>query len=288
MADSLTTLTRRVLFAPLDEPGRTETVVGRIRSAITLGIYANGEQLPNEIELAAQLCISPVTLRDALRVVREEGLVRTTRGRSGGTFVIAPDESNMRFFESSLALLSPIELRDLLDWQMAITGQAAVFATERASAHDIDTLHSTAARLRDADNPISARRANSRFLIELAASSRSSRISKAAITLQIEFSPHAMLVFRNEGARQGVSALNRQLVEAIADRDTERAHAAAVRLNEFLGEAIAQLHHALAQQDEALAGPQDEVPADQQDGAPAVRQQDARAAAKRVETVNDQ
>lgn len=257
MADSLTTLTRRVLFAPLDEPGRTETVVSRIRSAITLGIYANGEQLPSEIELAAQLSISPVTLRDALRVVREEGLVRTTRGRSGGTFVIAPDESNMRFFEKSLAQLSPIELRDLLDWQMAITGQAAILATERASAHDIQTLESTAARLREAEDPISARRANSRFLIELASSSRSSRISKAAITMQIEFSPHSMLVFRDEGARGGASLLAGHLVEAVADRDTGRAHAAAIRLNEFLGEGITHLHHALQQRDNETQNPDD-------------------------------
>ncbi|AWB89038.1 FadR/GntR family transcriptional regulator [Salinibacterium hongtaonis] len=256
MADSLTTLTRRVLFAPLDEPGRTETVVSRIRSAITLGIYANGEQLPSEIDLAAQLSISPVTLRDALKVVREEGLVRTTRGRSGGTFVIAPDESNMRFFESSLAQLTPIELRDLLDWQTALTGQAAILATERASAHDIQTLEATASRLRDAEDPISARRANSRFLIELAASSRSSRISKASITMQIEFSPHAMLVFRDRGARAGTSVLARQLVEAVAARETEQAHAAANRLNDFLGEGITHLHHALREREGGVAGPE--------------------------------
>jgi GntR family transcriptional repressor for pyruvate dehydrogenase complex len=246
MADSLTTLTRRVLFAPLDEPGRTEIVVGRIRSAITLGIYANEEQLPNEIDLAAQLSISPVTLRDALKVLRKEGLVRTTRGRSGGTFVIAPDESNMKFVEKSLASLSSIELRDLLDWQTAITAQAAIFAAERASVRDIQTLDATVARLGDAPDAMSARRSNSRFLIEMAASSRSSRISKAAIALQIEFSPHTMLVFRAADARRGAFQQTRGLVEAIADRESLRAHSSAVALNNFLGERIQVLHHALS------------------------------------------
>lgn len=246
MADSLTTLTRRVLFAPLSETGRTETVVSRIRSAITLGIYANGEQLPNELDLAAQLSISPVTLRDALKVVREEGLVRTTRGRSGGTFVIAPDESNMRHFESALVQLSPIELRDLLDWQAAVTTQAAVFATERASNHDIATLGSTVEQLGQASEAISARRANSRFLIELAASSRSSRLSRAAISLQIEFSPLAMLAFREPNTRARVFEIDRALLVAVADRDTARAHAGIVELNQFLGDRIIELHHALS------------------------------------------
>lgn len=247
MADSLSTLTRRVLFAPLSEPGRTETVVSRIRSAITLGIYANGEQLPNEIELAAQLSISPVTLRDALRIVRDEGLVRTTRGRSGGTFVIAPDESNVRFFEQSLMALTPIELRDLLDWQMAVIGHATALAAERASRHDTATLTATISRLRGATDAVTARRANSRFLIELAASSRSSRLSKAAITLQIELSPHSMLVFRDADTRRIAFERAEACVAAVARRDPIKARQEFAHFSELLGDRLVEMHHQLLQ-----------------------------------------
>jgi DNA-binding FadR family transcriptional regulator len=247
MPDSLTTLTKRVLFSPLSDPRRTETVVSRIRSAITLGIFANGEQLPNEIELAAQLSVSPVTLRDALRVVREEGLVRTTRGRSGGTFVIAPDESNMRQFERSLAELPPIELRDLLDWQAAILGQAARFAAERASAHDTASLMSTIMLLGSAPDAPRARRANSRFLIELAASSRSVRISRTAVTLQIETAPHSMLVFRDPDARTETFERGQRVVAAVAERDVSAAHERTLEMTGFVGDRVVELHHDLSQ-----------------------------------------
>lgn len=243
MSDSLTTLTRRVLFAPLSEPGRTETVVSRIRSAITLGIYANGEQLPNEVDLAAQLSISPVTLRDALRVVREEGLVHTTRGRSGGTFVIAPDESNMGFFERSLAALSSIEVRDLLDWQVAIVSQAAVFAAERASTADTVALASSLESFAGAETAMVARRAHSRFLIELAASSRSGRLSRAAIASQVEYAPHAMLVLRSGEARVEVMKRSRALLDSVATRDVRVTRADAEALLDFVGERILELHH---------------------------------------------
>lgn len=243
MSDSLTTLTRRVLFAPLSEPGRTETVVSRIRSAITLGIYANGEQLPNEVDLAAQLSISPVTLRDALKVVREEGLVWTKRGRSGGTFVIAPDESNMGFFERSLAGLSVIELRDLLDWQVAILSQAAVFAAERASGADTASLASTLQGFEGADTAMVARRAHSRFLIELAASSRSGRLSRAAIASQVEYAPHSMLVFRSVDVRGAVVGHSRRLLNAVAARDVRVTRSAAEELLGFVGDRILELHH---------------------------------------------
>ncbi|WP_403021030.1 FadR/GntR family transcriptional regulator [Salinibacterium sp. GXW1014] len=243
MSDSLTTLTRRVLFAPLTEPGRTETVVSRIRSAITLGIYANGEQLPNEVDLAAQLSISPVTLRDALKVVREEGLVHTTRGRSGGTFVIAPDESNMGYFERSLAALSVIEVRDLLDWQVAILSQAAVLAAERASAQDTQSLSMTLESFGEASNAMAARRAHSRFLIELAASSRSARLSRAAIASQVEYAPHAMLVFRSGEHRSAVAERSLALLEAVSARDAEGTHALIEALLGHVGDRILELHH---------------------------------------------
>ncbi len=64
-----------------------EAVVGQLATAIRLGVFADGEQLPPERELSERLNISRMTLRDALAALREAGLVRTTRGRGGGTFV---------------------------------------------------------------------------------------------------------------------------------------------------------------------------------------------------------
>ncbi len=69
-------MTRRILFAPLDSQGRADVVAERLRTAITLGVLAEGELLPPETELAGQFNISPVTLREALTQLREQGLVR--------------------------------------------------------------------------------------------------------------------------------------------------------------------------------------------------------------------
>lgn len=51
------------------------------------GRMAPGSQLPSEPELAAQLGVSRATLREALRSLGDEGLVKRTRG--AGTFVSA-------------------------------------------------------------------------------------------------------------------------------------------------------------------------------------------------------
>lgn len=254
MQDSLTTLTRRVVFAPLDDAGRTEVVVERIRAAITLGLYADGEQLPNEIALAAQLAVSPVTLRDALRVIRDEGLVHTKRGRKGGTFVVAPRESNLQLFEHALASLGAIKLRDLLDWQQAVTCQAARLAADRATDREIEALRAGIAPLSGESDPISARRAFSRFLIEVAASSRSSRISKSAIELQVEYAPLSTLVMRLPEARRTVAHHTATTLDGIAERDADTSYARMMELTGWMGEQIQRARHDLTRTVEEVSG----------------------------------
>ena len=56
--------------------------------AIRLGVFARGEQLPPERELAERLGVSRNTLREAIAALRDSGLVTTRRGRGGGTVVV--------------------------------------------------------------------------------------------------------------------------------------------------------------------------------------------------------
>jgi len=60
-------------------------VADRIRADIRDGIYAPGERLPAEVYLANFLRVSRGTLRHALRVLLDEGMIETIAGK--GTFV---------------------------------------------------------------------------------------------------------------------------------------------------------------------------------------------------------
>lgn len=60
-------------------------VVDELRTAIVDGTRAPGERLPSEPDLARTLGISRPTLRDALRALEDEGLVRRVHG--SGTYV---------------------------------------------------------------------------------------------------------------------------------------------------------------------------------------------------------
>src|SRR4051794_36067056 len=87
------TRARAAVFSPLEPTGRAEAVTRRLSDAIALGLLPDAEQLPSETDLADRLGVSTVTVREALTALREQGLVRTRRGRGGGSFVCAPDDA---------------------------------------------------------------------------------------------------------------------------------------------------------------------------------------------------
>jgi GntR family transcriptional regulator len=62
----------------------------RVVEAVSAGDLQPGDRLPPERELAEQLGVSRMTLRQALQTLERRGLVRRTVGRHGGTFVAEP------------------------------------------------------------------------------------------------------------------------------------------------------------------------------------------------------
>jgi GntR family transcriptional regulator, transcriptional repressor for pyruvate dehydrogenase complex len=239
--DLLSTLTRRVLFAPLADQGRADVVAGRLRTAITLGVLAEGEQLPAEPDLAAQFNISPVTLREALTQLRELGLVTTRRGRGGGTVVAAPLPDQRRAAVEESRPLSSLDLRDLADWRRAIAAESALLAARRASSENVALLARGCARLAAATDEVEARRADSRFLIELAAASQSVRLSTGMLSLQVEYAPLLTLVYVDAAIRTRMSELFADVVNAVRDADPDRARRCAVQAVDDVAARAAEL-----------------------------------------------
>jgi GntR family transcriptional regulator len=69
------------------KPPRYVEVARTLREEIAAGAYPIGDMLPTEVELCRAFDISRHTVRDALRVLREEGLIARRRG--AGTTVVA-------------------------------------------------------------------------------------------------------------------------------------------------------------------------------------------------------
>ena len=174
------------LISPLAAAGRADEVVQRVSQAIQLGLFVDGEQLPPETEFAAQLGVSAMTLREALSTLRQQGLVETRRGRTGGTFVRRPAAPSVAVLRERLRGMATSTLRDLIDEQFAVSGAAAKLAAARASGASVRRLHTLVHQLSGAASLGSRIRADSRFHIEVAIASQSERLTRLEVELQTQ------------------------------------------------------------------------------------------------------
>ncbi len=99
---------------PGDETPIFRQIMRQITDAVAGGRVEPGEQLPSHRELAAQLVISPLTVKKAYDELEREGLINTMRGR--GTFVadelpvVTSHEKKKRLRDAAQRLLSQAAL----------------------------------------------------------------------------------------------------------------------------------------------------------------------------------
>ncbi|MFG1702985.1 FadR/GntR family transcriptional regulator [Nonomuraea sp. M3C6] len=118
------------VLRPVRAGNAFEETVERLLQAIKLGVVAPGGKLPPERELAVQLGISRVTLREAIRALSDAGYLDVRRGRYGGAFVTyvppKPDAGDLR---QAVAEMGMAELSDALTFRLAVEcGAAQVLA----------------------------------------------------------------------------------------------------------------------------------------------------------------
>src|SRR3954447_21834364 len=126
------------MFTPVRTRRTFEEAAEQIAEKVRAGELRAGDKLPGERALAAQMEISRPTLREAIAVLAEAGLLRVRRGPGGGMFVasdVVPVElvrqrSSMRLGE----VASVLEARRLLE------PRVAQLAAVRAGEEDFAAL----------------------------------------------------------------------------------------------------------------------------------------------------
>lgn len=199
-----------------------EVAVQRLAQAIKLGALKSGARLPPERELVERLGVSRTTLREGIRALQQQGYLKTSRGRSGGTFIVQrrigqPTRTDIQRIAREMGPLIP----ELLDMRSAVEPKAAEFAARRASDGSIENLRWLAERAKRVP-PAELRQADSTLHIAIAHTARSDRILDLVLEEQMRL--HELLAYlslapklRDEQGHSGVQ--HDQIVEAIADRD---------------------------------------------------------------------
>jgi GntR family transcriptional regulator, transcriptional repressor for pyruvate dehydrogenase complex len=220
-----------VLLRPVRATNAFEATVEQLGTAIRLGVFAAGDRLPPERELARSMHVSRATLREAIAALRQARLVTTRSGRGGGTVVAdrpsraeGTSGSSWQSLVRTVAAATPEHYREALVTRRVIEpGTAAIAANNDLTPRERGWLRETLQAVETAGSQEEYRLADSRLHLAVAKLSGSARLLGLVADVQRDL--HDML------AAIPVLAVNiahsndehQRIVDAVLAGDAKRA-----------------------------------------------------------------
>ncbi len=211
------------MYTPVRITRLSEQIVEQIERQILQGDLRPGQQLPSERELAERFGASRTSVREAIRILREKGLVEVHPGR--GTFVVNNHSQGIRQSLGWVLRANPTKgFTDLVEVRELLEPEIAALAAERATEKHIEALRQAISRM-DAslDDAQAFIEADSDFHITLAEAAGNELLSLMLDTIVDLLHELRLRIFHVPGGPQRGQYYHRQILEAILDRDPQRA-----------------------------------------------------------------
>jgi GntR family transcriptional regulator, transcriptional repressor for pyruvate dehydrogenase complex len=138
-----------VTLNPMNVPKASDVLAKDLRERILSGELPEGTALPAEREMVKQTQMSRATVREALRILEVQNLVRIRAGRSGGAFVQKPTTNSMASSVGMLIRGQQIKLADLMQTREALEPFCAELAARNRTDDDLAALDAANKALAD-------------------------------------------------------------------------------------------------------------------------------------------
>jgi len=203
-----------------------EQIVQQIEESVLNGSLKPGDQLPAERELAQRLGVSRTAVREAVKALREKGLVEAYSGR--GTFIT---DGTTHAARQSFDLMVKIgqqegsshlaELRLILE-----PGIAAMAAIRIEEEHLVAMREAVAVMERSQKDPEAYIEADLDFHLALAEAAANPLILSLIDSIVALLREQRLKIFNVEGGPQRGQVHHKRILEAMERRDPEIARAA--------------------------------------------------------------
>lgn len=125
----------------------SEQLADRLRAEFANGLYLPGHFLPPEAALMAQYGVGRPSMREALRILESERLIRIIRGASGGVEVLAPDPQALARSAGLYLQMKGADLADIRTARDFIDPGAIALAAHRRDPGDLAELRACIDRM---------------------------------------------------------------------------------------------------------------------------------------------
>jgi GntR family transcriptional regulator, transcriptional repressor for pyruvate dehydrogenase complex len=99
-----------------------------------------GDKIPSEDEIARQLKVGKVTVREALSHLEAQGLIERRRGVYGGSFVAKPTSGKMSEVVMNYYRMGNVTPHNLVEFRCTLEPALAALAAQRITESEIETL----------------------------------------------------------------------------------------------------------------------------------------------------
>lgn len=214
------------MLDPINHTATYSRVVDQIRRVIYLGRYLPGDKLPPERELAHQLGVSRTTVREAIRILEAEKLIRVKRGALGGIIVTshaAPTGTDRTILTAD----QETALLDIYEFRFAVECHAVRLAAKRRTEDDIGVLarlvdEMTGLVSADGTDEISIAEYNSKdtsFHVCIARASRNPHLLNAVEEVRAAMFLPVGAIFDRLSER--ANELHKPILDAIVNQDSD-------------------------------------------------------------------
>ena len=200
-----------------------DLVFERMHRAIKSGAYQPDERLPIEHDLAIEFEVSRPIIREALRRLREQGLIYSRRG--AGSFVRSVGMKQPLGFGQ---LENVADLLNCYEFRLTLEPAAAEAAAARHTPDDLESIRTALELLRDATNrQVHREDADFQFHLAIARAANNAYFSTAMEALKDHIAVgmrfHGVSVKRDVAGLSRVFAEHEAIADAIAAGDGARA-----------------------------------------------------------------
>ncbi|BBV05986.1 GntR family transcriptional regulator [Providencia rettgeri] len=124
---------------------RTDEIVNAIKETIMANNLIPGDRLPQEKELIEHYNASKSTVREALKSLEVQGLIKTKTGPGGGAFIDSMTESRAMSLLSNYLFTRDISIKDIYTLRKLLEPVVAVSAIDNIDNAGIQKLYDTIA-----------------------------------------------------------------------------------------------------------------------------------------------
>lgn len=214
-----------ITLGPVDVPKAPDVLARELRERILSGELPEGAALPAERELVKQTQMSRATVREALRILEVQNLVRVKAGRAGGAFVQRPSTASMANTVSMLIRGRQIKLADLMETREALEPFCAELAASKRTAEDLARLDRANDAIADPNADLSRfLQANLDWHVGVAVASHNELLIGFMTGLsQAIYAGTENASFVDESVRDVTARAHKSITRAIRERDAEAA-----------------------------------------------------------------